>query len=262
MKPSPVASARPLAEVGPPAWRSSVNRLLGRAAEDWGWSKNAMVGVFLLPFFIAILGVALALIGKDAFKLLVSEDQIGENLQVVLWVVTFVLCLAVMRDVWRQGRNLIALLYLLLCVGIVFLVGEEISWGQRLFGWETAQWMKEINRQDENTLHNIDGVQIAFKWAHLLIGAYGLFLPLLLLRPRAPKSYREIGAFLVPHFILIPYFAFDFFWRLHANFWTPPRKYRFFLSEYAEVIELILAVGFLLFMIHQLRRRTPRVDSL
>ena len=37
-----------------------------------------------------------------------------------------------------------------------FGAGEEVSWGQRIFGWETSEAMKEINRQDETNLHNIE----------------------------------------------------------------------------------------------------------
>ncbi len=51
-----------------------------------------------------------------------------------------------------------------LAVGLTFFyallfffgAGEEISWGQRIFGWETSEAMKELNRQDETNLHNIE----------------------------------------------------------------------------------------------------------
>lgn len=33
--------------------------------------------------------------------------------------------------------------------------GEEISWGQRIFGWETPQALREINAQNETNLHNL-----------------------------------------------------------------------------------------------------------
>ncbi len=49
---------------------------------------------------------------------------------------------------WSVGTLLLALLF-------IFGAGEEISWGQRLFGFETPDSLKEINRQDETTLHNI-----------------------------------------------------------------------------------------------------------
>ncbi len=48
--------------------------------------------------------------------------------------------------------------YTLMIVGLVFLwaAGEEISWGQRLFGVETPIWLKDINGQGEMNLHNIN----------------------------------------------------------------------------------------------------------
>lgn len=39
---------------------------------------------------------------------------------------------------------------------VIFAVGmEEISWGQRLFGLETPEALRKLNRQEELTLHNI-----------------------------------------------------------------------------------------------------------
>lgn len=47
------------------------------------------------------------------------------------------------------------LFYLLL--GVLFLVcfAEEISWGQRIFNWETPELFNQINLQKETNLHNI-----------------------------------------------------------------------------------------------------------
>lgn len=41
--------------------------------------------------------------------------------------------------------------------GIVFIfgMGEEISWGQRIFGWETDGYFAENNVQNETNLHNL-----------------------------------------------------------------------------------------------------------
>ncbi|WP_299852588.1 hypothetical protein [uncultured Roseovarius sp.] len=51
-----------------------------------------------------------------------------------------------------------------LAVGLTFFyallfffgAGEEISWGQRIFGWETSEALKELNKQDETNLHNLE----------------------------------------------------------------------------------------------------------
>ncbi len=45
----------------------------------------------------------------------------------------------------------------LFAVGFFMLFGEEISWGQRLLGFETPEAFKEINVQDEFNLHNLAG---------------------------------------------------------------------------------------------------------
>ena len=41
--------------------------------------------------------------------------------------------------------------------GLLFFMaaGEEISWGQRIFGWESSEFFLENNKQDETNLHNL-----------------------------------------------------------------------------------------------------------
>lgn len=36
----------------------------------------------------------------------------------------------------------------------IYFAGEECSWGQHYFGWETPETLAEINKQDETNLHN------------------------------------------------------------------------------------------------------------
>ena len=227
---------------------------LDRTAGDWRLSKNAIVGIILLPFAIALLAVLHAAMGKVPYKVLVAEDQLGEYLQVGFYLGALALGMIVTGRLYRGGHKGIAALYVLVCLGIVFIVGEELSWGQRLFGVETADWIRDVNKQGENTIHNIRGVNVVFKWIHVLIGAYGLFLPLAL-RNKDLASHREMATLLVPHLILVPYFVFEFLWRLQALLWEPAKQYRYTIHEYNEVIELILAIAIFLFMVYQLRRR-------
>lgn len=46
--------------------------------------------------------------------------------------------------------------FLLFFMAFVFAAGEEIAWGQRLFGFETPDAIKERNVQKELTLHNLE----------------------------------------------------------------------------------------------------------
>jgi len=83
------------------------------------------------------------------------------------------------RDYVRQHR--LAFIWLLVVgIGCFYIAGEEHSWGQHLFYWETPEAWSEINRQDETNLHNAFGllnhIPRTFLEIGILIG--GLILPL------------------------------------------------------------------------------------
>ncbi|MGX0876621.1 hypothetical protein ACSSV4_001298 [Roseovarius sp. MBR-154] len=55
----------------------------------------------------------------------------------------------------RKNRPGAALAYGVYALLFVFAAGEEISWGQRLFGWEPGDFFLEENAQQETNLHNL-----------------------------------------------------------------------------------------------------------
>lgn len=231
-----------------------VQERLFREAAAWRVSPWIMGVIVLIPFGIALAGVLAALVGKDAYKWFTSEDGFAESLQVLFYFSSLVICLVVTRWQWKSGDKAVAVLYSGLCLGLFFLTGEELNWGQRIFGWGTAESFAEINKQGETNLHNIYGVGATFKWIQLLVGAYGTILPLAVLRWRVPARFRDLVAWVIPPVSLTPYFVFLFVWRLFRNFLEEPEGFYFVIAEYNEVMELILAMGFLLFMAYQLRQ--------
>ncbi len=64
--------------------------------------------------------------------------------------------------------------YLILAVSFFICLGEEISWGQRLFGWNTPDAWSHANSQQETNLHNL----------HLF---------------HNPASQKRVGDFLLNH---------------------------------------------------------------
>lgn len=51
-------------------------------------------------------------------------------------------------------------IYILVLAALMFIcMGEEISWGQRIFGWETPQKWIEQNAQAETNLHNLSLIE-------------------------------------------------------------------------------------------------------
>lgn len=101
---------------------------------------------------------------------------------------------------WRLRRVFpsawIALWFLLHGAGALYFAGEEISWGQHFFDWETPQTIGALNDQNETNLHNMSSwldqkPRIAL-WVWAVTG--GFFTPLLIamgiVPMRGPESWR------------------------------------------------------------------------
>lgn len=234
--------------------RHFLRNYVAESAREWHLSQRMIVLMTAIPFVVAFMGAGSALLGKDAYKWFTTEDGFAETMQVVFYFTAFVLSLVVARRQWRAGEKLISLLYIGLSLALVFMIGEETSWGQRIFGWQTDQSLAEINKQDETNFHNIYGVGATFKWLQMVVGAYGVFLPLIFSRWQAPARWRKVVNAVVPPLSLILFFLPMFVWRVFRNLVEVPDDFYFVVSEYNEVVELILTIGIALFVVYQLRR--------
>jgi hypothetical protein len=240
----------------PSSLRQSFDDWLPASADAWNLSRAWIMAILMAPAFLAASGIVAALAGKKIYKLYTEEDGIAEYLQAGLYGGCWFMALLIVRHHVKAKHYLIAVLYVLLACGLFFMVGEELSWGQRIFGWETPATLQEVNKQEETNLHNIYGVGATFKWVQGLVGAYGAFLPLVFLRSNSFSQHRKLIDAVVPHYTLIAFFLPMFIWRLYRNLWNDPEKFYYVITNYNEVIELILATGFFLFMIFQMRRRS------
>jgi len=234
-----------------------LKRLLRESAAEWKFPPGLVAIIWWMPFVILLIGLVAALIGGNVYKVLTGEDRLAENLQVYCWLLAFGMGWLVIRRLGKAGRYGMAFLYFCLTAGIFLIIGEEVSWGQRLFDWETPEALKAVNRQHETNIHSLEGMVDTFRSLYLLIGAYGTILPLLFFRARQSASYQNIFSLLTPHYTLLPYFLATLIWRIYLNFWKLPEKYYFEISKYSEVVELILALGFLLFISFQFRKIKP-----
>lgn len=91
-----------------------------------------------------------------------DEDRLIENMSALAFLVAGLLFFLCYRRSSKNGltigkfktnRNLV-----FLGLAILFLVafGEEISWGQRIFGWSTPESLARVNYQQETNIHNLD----------------------------------------------------------------------------------------------------------
>ena len=55
-----------------------------------------------------------------------------------------------MRALREHGITLLFLWSFVMTAACIYFAGEELSWGQHLFGWSTPEYLEEINDQQEN----------------------------------------------------------------------------------------------------------------
>ena len=161
------------------------------------------------------LGVFIGVVNPQYLGIYTAEDGLLE------WLTVMAMCwaaLALGNRLWRRGRlqnRRQRLLLVCLIALAVFGAGEEVSWGQRIVGFESPAFFAENNAQRETTLHNLvaGGVsvnKVVFSKGLLLLFLLYVFLvkPLWHRSNRAasffdgwgvpiPKRYHYVGYLLV-----------------------------------------------------------------
>lgn len=106
--------------------------------------------------------VGLLALGPDAASHLAREDGPVESLGAILALLAAILFLAAYvrssgHDNRFQGRSTKRNTWFLLLAVLLFLwCGEEVSWGQRFFGWSTPSFISPLSVQNETNLHNLE----------------------------------------------------------------------------------------------------------
>ncbi len=106
-----------------------------------------------LGLCLSVLGLGY-LVAADAlqYRALVQEDSVVENLTAVWLGLAGLVLLFAAGGSGALGRRGV---YVLGGLALVFGAGEEISWGQQLFGFATPGFLQAVNYQGEFTVHNI-----------------------------------------------------------------------------------------------------------
>lgn len=84
----------------------------------------------------------------------VEDGPVEWSTAICLFLASFVLLRNALRLAERAEATAAALTALYALV-FFFGAGEEISWGQRLFGWEPGEFFRENNAQAETNIHNL-----------------------------------------------------------------------------------------------------------
>ncbi len=137
-------------------------RLLGaqveRARSAYRVGRFVSVAIMLLPWVLAVV-TWLMLVTPRTHSLglmLVEEDGWVENLTFACYLGGGIMGLILAaRAARHREHRLLPLYYSLLGLFLVVVAMEEISWGQRVFGWTTPRFFVETNLHEETNLHNL-----------------------------------------------------------------------------------------------------------
>ena len=152
------------------------------------WLATAAAIACLLLLYVTLL------LPGDVFTWLIREEHPIE----LAGATALVACAVFALVAWRRARSWAPLARLsLLALGLLFAfgAGEEISWGQRIFGVETPQEIREVNEQDEITLHNLeafDGLLDVDRLFQLFWLVIGVIVPLAALHAGLRKRLRRL----------------------------------------------------------------------
>ncbi|MGW8225657.1 MAG: hypothetical protein ACWGOY_07985, partial [Anaerolineales bacterium] len=155
---------------------------------------STIIGLFL------IIHIRLYDPNSRIFEVLYLEDGVFESLTPILMLAAILLIGLSIPKIRKDSgfvnvRNLITIIYLFLMLVFFLNAMEEISWGQRIFGWGTPQAFAG-NVQDETNLHNY------FNQYYLLFYRLLVFFPLVIfvaILLEIKGRYLDFNRLVLPH---------------------------------------------------------------
>ncbi|WBT40004.1 hypothetical protein [Hyphomicrobium sp. DMF-1] len=109
-----------------------------------------------LPITLVVAVVAIWAVAPEFYVNHVLPEGFGflELSQFVLAAAASVLCALALRFDVVKGSRLLWIAVFFFALAAFYIAGEEHSWGQHFFNWNTPAYWSEINRQQETNLHN------------------------------------------------------------------------------------------------------------
>jgi len=213
-------------------------------AKSKSFSLNEFEQTLLtLMFVLLFIGIILSRINYDAYKAYVAEDSIIEWLTVIAFFCSADVSIKRALKLKNKRNFRFIVVLLLFSLAFIFGAGEEISWGQRIFGLHSSNFFIQHNSQHETNIHNLILMHIRINkviFSFLLgsiIAMYFLVVPILYQKKDRVKNFIDSHAIPVPRIQhVVSYLIFSIIIKLfHA-----PDKWELLEMAGAFVFYLIL----------------------
>jgi hypothetical protein len=142
--------------------------------------------------------VVIALLDPTYFQtVFAAEDRLVENATALFLLIAGCVLVRNALGLHRRGQWRAMALTVVYAALFFFASGEEISWGQRIFGWQSSEFFTRNNYQGETNLHNLMIGDLRLARAvfggplTVAILLYLVVLPLLYPRVRAIRTLAD-----------------------------------------------------------------------
>ncbi len=198
----------------------------------WSQPHQYLIAAVFAAVILAYLVTALYY--PIAFIWLTYEDLLGE------WSQTYFFLAAMILSLWNVfSKSNYRWFFAVLAAACAFVVLEEISWGQRIFGFSTPEFLKARNLQGEANIHNLfTGPYrtalknfLSYALAAGLVG-YGTVYPIARSFKWRPAVWLQKLGVAAPPLVVAPYFVIAAYLELKP-----------FSFNEAEIAEILVAIA-------------------
>ena len=155
---------------------------LAREAHWWKLPKGWEITLFTIPLAGALL-LGITTLRPPLYHALIREDSPLEWAQFAAYLGATGFAAWTAYRLAHAEQRVHAVLFALFACCCLFAAGEEISWGQRLFGIGTPRELASINGQGELNVHNVVEAQGKFNLALAVISLSALVAPWIARQP-------------------------------------------------------------------------------
>ncbi len=212
----------------------------------------------LMVFFIPIVIISIILSIKIflsptylPYVSFISEDGPVEYLTFIVFIITFIVSILVANSLRKLKKRLASISFFVIAFVFIFVAIEEISWGQRIFGFEASGIFSE-STQGEVNIHDLKSFEYFEDPSFIFVGLVGGLLWILFLKSSKDNS-SSFKTFFVPPWYLMTFFIPVSIFYIVLNL-APPEvttqgiSWGFLFPKDQEPFELILSLGLLGFV--------------
>ena len=204
------------------------------------------IAIFVFPFILCTIFVLLRVVlGYKTWRSMNTEGGFIEYGTSLAFLLCAVFAFPTAKYLLREREKFLGYFYYLISAGFFFVGMEEISWGQKLLGWESSEFFETYNSQEEITLHNLiwvnEYMDRGLMFVALIAGISWIIYGTI---SKFRHNYRV--KYIIPRWFLASFFliVFIFFYAIeYVQTWNSS------IDTFQEAIELVFSLGCLSFVL-------------